>query len=262
MVQAILILLLLPILNGCSNASLIQNSKLKINSVVSDTIFLDKNHKKTILLQTTSTSDFNIYNFYQNAKKSLEKRGYTVISKAKDEKEYDLTAQINIRTVSNILSKVPSIQMSHNEYSRFNNIKSNSNSIESILENWFPGIATGFLVSSDKITGAAIGGILWWSGNKLIKTLVQNKRYYMIVDVLIGEKTPSAITEIGELKVKKALDAYVKYQWKKNVSWKKYQTTIVTTASRINLHLDQNLAQCMSDFTAQSIAKILPVVSQ
>lgn len=240
---AILLLLTISVssmLPGCAAIhTSIAKKDMKVNSKMSDTVFLDPvgPKQRTIFLDVRNTTDKPGIELLNSIRASLESKGYSVSSNP-DAAHFWLRAN-----VLNISEASPT-------------------AAENVLGQGYGGalggIALGGAIGSvGGYAGSGIGGLAGGLAGALVETVanaaVKDVTYMVVTDVEIAEKTGEAIRQTSRQDAKQGGSGAI-YQTSSNITdRKRYRVRVVSTANQVNLvyeeavpELIQGLARTIS----------------
>ncbi|MCF6158027.1 MAG: complement resistance protein TraT [wastewater metagenome] len=229
---------------GCAATQVaLENKKLKIETQMTDTIFLDIENriKKTIYvdIRNTSTQDINVESLLIY---NLKTKGYT-ITNTPEEAFYIL--QGNILYVG----KTDPSALRESSYDNY------GSAIGGSIAGAVVGGITGES-STSAAYGAGIGALTQAGiGDLVIGSLVKNVTYTIVTDLMISEQSTQSVIQTLESELQQGKGAKIKQTLESAVKRKRYQTRIVASANKVNLEIEDALP-IMEEGIARSISGI------
>lgn len=213
------------LLTGCSAIDKqMTYGKLDVQTKMSETIFLDPvaDDQKTVILQIRNTSDKKDLNILAEVKAAIEEKGYKVVS---DPRKAQYMIQANILQVGKSTDKDP------------------FGSLSSGFGGALAGGLIGASVSNDSFgmgVGALAGGLVGTIADSAVKVV----NYTMITDLQLSEKASGKIIkEKSSSEVKQGANSTKTSTWSEQCNWKKYQTRIMSVATKTNLKFETALPE-------------------
>lgn len=242
-IRGIAALIILSVLGGCAATGVALSKKdLKVQTKTSTAIFVDPvaRDKRTVYLDVKS----GVMEFDRRAFKTFVKgqfadnadSGYTVVDNPDSAQFHMLVYVLNLEEAS------PSAAQAALGAGYVGSIGA--------------GATVGALAnSSNRYTGAAVGGLLAGGAEFISGALVKDVTFMLVCDVKIAEKTRKGVFVRKDTQVSaKVSDAGSSKQRVSEVTNKKeYQTRIVTTANKANLKLEE-AQELMFQKTAYAMA--------
>lgn len=236
-IYKLLVIASLTFLTGCGAVEKsIKHGSLDVQTKMSDTIFLDpvEPSKRTVFLQFRNTSDKKDFNISSDIKSSLEEKGYEIVTNP-DNAHFMI--QANILQVG----------------------KSTDEDPFSSLHSGFGGALVGtYLAASTGNSGTGIygAGIAGGLIGLVADAAVQVVHYRIITDLQISEKSDGIVVdESAKIKLQQGT-SHKTSSWKQKTQWKKYQTRIISVATKTNLKFDTALPKLKCGLV-QSISGLL-----
>ena len=226
------------LLTGCSAIDKqMKHGTLDVQTKMSETIFLDpvEDSKRTVILQIRNTSDKKDLDILGSIKIAIEEKGYKIVT---DPKKAHYMIQANILQVGKSTDKDP------------------FGSLTSGFGGALAGGMAGAMISNDTMgmgVGALAGGLI----GTIADSAVQVVNYRMITDLQVSEKAnDNIIQEDSNSKVKQGANNTKTSTWSEKTSWKKYQTRIISVATKTNLKFELALPELKAGLI-QSISGLL-----
>lgn len=219
---------------GCAAMdTAISKRSLDVQTKQSATIFLDPvvQAQKTVYVQVKNTSDksFEVEN---NIKEAIADKGYRVVNNL-DDAHYLL--QANILKVGK-MDTTAAERMLHSGYG------------SATAGAAIGAIAGGLSGHRDGIwTGGIAGAAVATAANAMVKDV----HYSVVTDVQISERITSGATvqENRTSNLNQGLSTTNVQKSSENVAWKRYQTRILSDASRVNLKFETALPKLKQGLT-------------
>ena len=215
----------------------IKHGKLDVQTKMSATVFLDPVAEcdRTVLLQIRNTSDKKDLDVATEIRSAIQARGYRVVT---DPAKAHYMIQANVLQVG----------------------KTTDNDPFGSLASGYGGAVAGALVGgglSGHRDGAVGGMIVGGLVGTIADAAVQVVHYRMITDLQLSEKADDAIVrESSTAHFKQGTSGHKKSTWKQKTQWKRYQTRIISVATKTNLKFEKALPE-LKQGLIQSISGLL-----
>lgn len=212
------------LLVGCAaTETMISKRKLDVQSKMSDTIFLNpvEDKQKTIYVQIKNTSDKPEFNITSWVKKSLQSRGYKVVT-SPGKAHYLFQANILQVGKADITAASKAIAGGY------------GSSIQSVAT----GAVLGGVVSGGRSAGGIIaGGLVGGLVDTISNAAVKDVTYTVITDIQISERASEGldVKQTDESEFRQGTGTTTKQSIASNSKWIRYQTRILSTANKVNL---------------------------
>lgn len=212
-------------LTGCSTTQkLIRHGKLEVETKMSASIFLDplEEKKKTVLLQIRNTSDKSGLDIKSQVKSALIGKGYKIVNSPS---KANIMIQVNILQVGKARDDDPFKGLTGGYGAGFEGI-----AVGAALSNVMGSSGKGMLGAG--LAAGALGFVL--------DAAVEVVNFSMTTDLQISEKAiGSFVSESSDASLKQGTSGSKKSTWKQKTNWKKYQTRIMSVASKVNLKFEE-----------------------
>lgn len=236
--RLLLIIASLSILSGCGAIDKsIKYGKLDVQTKMSETVFLDPvaENKRTVILQIRNTSDKKDLDILTDIKIAIQSKGYRIVT---DPDKANFMIQANILQVGKSTKEDP---------------------FSGLTSGYGGALAGGVMggVISNNYRGAGIGALAGGLLGTVADAAVQVVNYRMITDLQISEKADGAIvTESSNAKLRQGTSGNKSSSWSQKSKWKKYQTRIISVATKTNLKFEKALPELKRGLV-QSISGLL-----
>lgn len=210
---------------------------LEVQTKMSETIFLDpvEDCKKTVILQIRNTSDKRDLDILTEIKAAIQEKGYIIVS---DPSKAHYMIQANILQVGKSTDK-----------DQFGGLNSGFGGA-------LAGGMAGAMITNDNM-GMGVGALAGAVVGTIADSAVQVVNYRMITDLQISEKASGdIISETSNSKVKQGANSTKTSGWSEQSSWKKYQTRVISVATKTNLKFELALPELKRGLI-QSISGLL-----
>lgn len=235
----VLLLGIILVLIGCgATHTAIRKRNLEVQTKMSATVFLDPVpfEKKTLFLQVRNTTDKPGLDLEQRIAMALAEKGYQLVA-APDQAHYLL--QANILQVG----------------------KTDLRAAEQALTQGFGAALTGAVIGASlaaenempPVTSGLFGAAVATVTDAMIEDVV----YSVITDIQISERVANSVDvkEKTQSKLKQGSHGVKVITSTEKVDWKRYQTRIVSTATKVNLKFEKALPELSTGLT-RSIAGV------
>lgn len=235
------ICLLSVALGGCSMIErTIKNGKLEIATTMSNSIMLDpvSQDKKRVILKVSNTSGVQNLSTEYAIASALAAKGYTIVTNPKD-----AHFMINV----NILS-----------CNKDNAAVAGANTSSSGIVGGVAGAAAAGKMSDSPlpIANMMLGAVAGSVAESMLDSSVQVVEYKMITNIVIGEKSNKKIRQVSTLSTKQGSSGSTAATWQEDSEWKKYTTSITSTARKTNLKMTDDITRALDKGLVDAIANI------
>ncbi|EBY2753081.1 complement resistance protein TraT [Salmonella enterica subsp. enterica serovar Morehead] len=227
------------LLSGCSAVgTVIKKRNLEVKTQMSETIWLDPSHDRTVYLQIKNTSDKDMSDLQSLISKDIRTKGYTVVT-SPDKAYYWI--QVNVLKAD----------------------KMDLRESQGWLNRGYEGAITGAALGSgitaynSNSAGATLGvGLAVGLAGLAADAMIEDVNYTMITDVQISERTKTVVTTDNVAALRQGRSG-VKFQSSTETgNQHKYQTRVVSNANKVNLKFEE-AKPVLEAQLAKSIAGIL-----
>ncbi|WP_203368737.1 complement resistance protein TraT [Cysteiniphilum marinum] len=227
----------LTLTNCAAIGTAIKHGSLKVNSKMSESIFLDPiaESDKTIYIQVRSTLSEDFSGLKENLKQSLQRNGWTVVNNI---------SQANDMVQINVLQ----MGQAKNEASAWGALSGGFGA--DIATGALAGLAAGYLTNS---VGAGIGvGAVASGVSFLTNQLVENIYFSMVTDIQVSVKTKDGqVTQTTQSNLSQGTQSNVSQTYNQKSNWMKYRTRIVSVANKVNLDFEDAKPELQAQIAKQ-----------
>ncbi|WP_127960335.1 complement resistance protein TraT [Serratia microhaemolytica] len=226
------------ILSGCGAMSTaVKKRNLEVKTQMSDTVWLEPSSDKTVYLQIRNTSDKNLPELQDKVARAVQEKGYTLTT-APENAQYWLQA--------NVL-KADKMDLRTSQY---------------FLKQGYQGavigaaLGTGITAYNSNSAGAVLGvGLAAGLVGMVADILVEDVNYTMVTDVMIAEKTDTAVTTYNSARIKQGTSGNKSQSSVQTGNRHNYLTRIVSSANKVNLKFEE-AKPVLEDQLAKSVANM------
>jgi hypothetical protein len=226
------------LLSGCAAMSTaIKHRNLKVESKMSDTIFLDpvSEQEKTVYVQVKSTLSGDFKGLKELVSQDLQHNGWTVVNSI--DKAHDMI-QINVLQAG----------QAKDEAAAWGALSGGFGS--DILTGGLLGLAAGYATGSVGAglgVGAAATGISW-----VANQLVENVYFSMVTDIQISVKSKDGqVTQTTQANLSQGSQTNVSQTLNQKSDWLRYRTRIVSVANQVNLKFEEAKPELQAQIAKQ-----------
>lgn len=230
----------LLILGGCAATQVAMTKHdLVVQNKMSESVFLTPTADKTIYVDVRNTTDKPGFNFGDQVKSAIERRGYHVVT---DPNDAHFMLQANVLQVGQSSQSASQAGF--------------GGGFGSPLDGALTGVAAAAVLNNN-IGGRGLGavGLVAGAADFIAGSMVKDVYYSAIVDIQISERTKATVHVSGDQDLAQGTSGGEHVSYDESSNYKRYRTRILSSANKVNLKWEEAEPAILGGLT-QSVSGI------